>query len=239
MFQKDTFEESQLSYVDKTAPDSDIHQWQPPSLVINQLHFRTNSTTILPFLRSKAASGSGHPLFTLNSIVQRPEVLVLPPSEGLFRLSLQNMSVPILDEKVKAQFLACLPRKFKGKQPQPALYGEIALLRKTLLLSKGAKAQFEVLEQAVVNYENVGYFCQLDWGMDHWGTTEDIHSVTESTFHLPTAFLEFQTTGTPPVIALQQLANTFPSVLFTLRFRCLSEDQWHEVQFYPFPPFGY
>jgi hypothetical protein len=207
--------------------------------VINKLYFKTNSNTIVPYLKSKAKTGTGHARFTLNSIVDLPKRHILPLNDDIFRLSLLNIGLPILDEKLRAKFIADWTPEYTGKQSKSVLYETVGEIRKKLKLSKSQKHQLEVLEQATDNYEISGFFSQFDWCMDHWGTPEDIQDVTASTFDLPTDFIEFKTLLTPPVIALQQLANTFPSVWFTLLYQYPSEDTWNEVQFYPFPPFGY
>ena len=203
------------------------------------LYFRTNSNTILPFLKSKAGGSSGHALFSLNSIDNLPKELILPLSDDIIQLSLMNIDISILDEAVKTKFLANWTVEYTGKRPQSVIYEKKDELRKKLKSVKSHQAQLDVLEQAVDNYESKGFFCQFDWCMVHWGTSADIQDVTESTFLLPTTFIEFQTLATPPIIALQQLANTFPSVLFTLLYQYPPESTRAEVQFYPFPPFGY
>ncbi len=212
---------------------------QPEQLVTNQLHFRTNSNTILPYLKSKAGGISGHPLFSLNSITCLPKELVLPLSNDIIQLSLLNIDIPILDEEVKAGFLANWTIEYNGKQPQSVICEKVDEIRKKLQSTQSHQPKLDVFQQAVDNYESKGFFCQFDWCMVHWGTHADIQAVTESTFLLPTRFIEFQTVSTPPVIALQLLANTFPSVLFTLLYQYPPESTWTEVQFYPFPPFGY
>jgi hypothetical protein len=206
--------------------------------VINQLHFRTNSTTILPYLKTKAGS-SGHVRFSLNSIVNLPRDLILPLDEDIIQLSLWNIGVPILDEKVKACFLALWTAEYTGKKSNSFICEKAADMQEKLKVSPDRLLQLEALHQAMCNYDSKGFICQFDWCMDHWGTTADIYGVTESTFMLPTGFIEFQTICTPPVIAMQHLANTFPSVNFTLLYKFSLEDMWQEVQFYPFPPFGY
>jgi len=239
MVQNDKFQRELSIYLFNQTANDKAGKAQLVKQVMNQLRFRTNSNTILPYLQSKTDGRSGHPLFSLNSIVNLPKTLILPLSETLLRLSFLNINVPIVDEKIKAQFSTCWNPEYAGKQPKKAIYEAVTKIRKVLEASKELSSQLEILKQAVANYENEGYLCQVDWCMEHWGTIEDIQSVTESTFQLPTAFIEFQTIHSPPIVALQQLANTFPSVLFTLLFRCAPETPWKEVQFFPFPPFGY
>ncbi|GEM_PF-4849226 len=207
--------------------------------MINRLFFRTNAHTIIPFLKSQAATGSGHPRFSLNSIVALPETLILPLNDDVIRLSLLNIDVPILDEKVKSRFLLYFTPAYTGKQPHSLIVETLREIRERLLTASPQKQLLDNLDRAACNYENSGFFSQFDWCIDHWGTSDDIEGVTESTFELPTAFIEFATVAAPPIIALQQLANIFPSVVFTLQYRLASESDWNEVQFYPFPPFGY
>jgi hypothetical protein len=207
--------------------------------VLNQLHFRTNSNTIIPYLKAKTEIRTGHSRFSLNSIIKLPSALISPLNDPIVRLSLMNSAVPILDESVKAVFLTYLSPDYTGKQPQALIIATIDQIRIHLQTTKVLKPELEALNRAVGNYENFGFFSQIDWCLDHWGTTEDIQDLTESTFDLPTTRIEFQTIATPPIIALQFLANTFPSVLFTLQYRLVTENNWNEVQLYPFPPFGY
>jgi hypothetical protein len=63
--------------------------------------------------------------------------------------------------------------------------------------------------------------------------------MVDTTFTVPTPGIEFTTVATPPILALQILANTFPSVLFTLDYATDTSTAWTEVRFHPFPPFGY
>lgn len=235
MVEKDSLDGHQSELVLRNTAEYVAGKSQPERRVTNQLYFRTNSNTILPYLKSKADGRSGHARFSLNSIANLPKELVLPLNDDLIQLSLMNIEIPILDETVKAKFLANWTVENTGKQPQPVIYEKVAEIRKRL----SHQPRIEILEQAVGNYESQGYFCQFDWCMVHWGTTADIQDVTESTFLLPTSFIEFHTVATPPIIALQQLANTFPSVLFTLLYQYPPASTWTEVQFYPFPPFGY
>jgi hypothetical protein len=239
MVDKDKSHKPERSSVETNSANQVADKSPPTRLVDNQLHFRTNSTTILPYLKAKADGNSGHPRFTLNSIITLPKVLVLPINDEIIQLSVLNISLPILDEKIKAQFLANWMADYHGKQPPPILSRKVEKIRQRLHTKKYPQSQMDLLDQAESNYEKYGFFCQFDWCMDHWGTPADIQGVTESTFELPTSFLQFQTVSTPPIMAVQQLANTFPSVLFTLLFSYRPEATRHEVQFYPFPPFGY
>ncbi len=222
------------------ASDNDLSSKpQIIKYVLNQLHFRTNANTIVPYLKAKPEISTGHHRFSLNSIINLPNILTLPLNDSIILLSLLNCSIPILDETSKARFLTYLTPKYTGKQPQTLIYATIDKIRIHLQTTKVIEPQLTSLNRAVDNYESFGFFSQVDWCLDHWGTAEDIEGVTESTFDLPTTRIEFQTISTPPIIALQLLANTFPSVLFTLQYRLLTENVLNEVQFYPFPPFGY
>lgn len=202
--------------------------------VVNQLHFRTNAHTIVPFLKTKAGGGSGHALFSLHSIVNLPKNLHIPLSENIIGLALLNIKLPILDPQLRARIVSGWAAAYSGQQAQAVIQAALDGLRVKLQGSAHA-----ILEQAIDNYAASGYFCQYDWCMDHWGTPEDVQAVGAATFQLPTTSIEFTTLATPPVLALQQLANIFPSVLFTLRYRYPSEGTWSEVEFHPFPPFGY
>lgn len=221
-----------------TAPD--CCSLQPAALpsVVNRLQFRTNSTTILPFLKSKADGTGGHPLFSLNSIASLPKALILPLNQVVVGLALQNIEIALVDESVKARFLADWRPDYRGKKTPQELEACIATRRQKLTRDQET-TDVDTFEQAVSNYRTHGFFCQFDWCMEHWGTVGDIEDLVETTFRLPTACIEFTTRETPPLIALQQLANTFPSVLFILSYRLLTGGEWREVQFYPFPPFGY
>ncbi len=239
MVDKDTSDKQAPAFIVTNCVNQVAGKSPPARQVLNQLYFRTNSTTILPYLKSKADGNSGHPCFSLNSIINLPKALILPVNDDIRQLSVLNISVPILDEKIRARFLADWTADYRGKQPLPVLSRKVEKIRQNLHTTPCPQPQIDLLDQAMDNYEKFGFFCQLDWCMDHWGTSADIQGVTESTFELPTSFIEFQTLSTPPIIAVQQLANTFPSVLFTLLFSYLPDATWQEVQFYPFPPFGY
>jgi hypothetical protein len=43
----------------------------------------------------------------------------------------------------------------------------------------------------------------------------------------------------PPVAAIQELASTFPSVRFKLKFRYDPDAPWAVEDIFAFPPFGY
>lgn len=208
-------------------------------IVINQLHFRTNSNTILPYLKTKAGGGSGHALFSLNSIINLPRDLILPLGVDIIQLSIWNTGVPILDERLKARFLALWTAEYTGKKSRSFICAKASDMLEKHNIASSRSLKPEVVNKAMYNFEHTGFICQFDWCMDHWGTTGDIHAVTECTFLLPTRFIEFQTINTPPLIAMQHLANTFPSVNFTLLYKYSLQDVWQEVQFHPFPPFGY
>jgi hypothetical protein len=96
-----------------------------------------------------------------------------------------------------------------------------------------------IFDQATANYHEVGFFSQLDWRLAHWGTAEDVLSVVKETFELPTSFIEFQTRWSPPIAAVQSLANAFPSVRFELLYHYIDGESWKKVEFFPTVPFGY
>ena len=212
------------------------HQIRP---VHNQLHFHTNVATILPYLARKVDEQCECRRFSLNSIVKLPNSLILPLNHDIVRLSLLNIDALIFDDRIRWQFLSNWTAEYIGKQPRSIILEKITEIETRLLASQFSHPELDILERAVTNYKLLGFFCQVDWCMIHWGTVADIEEVTASTFNLPTSCLEFQTRSTPPIIAMQQLANTFPSVSFTLLYRYPPESAWHEVQFYPSPPFGY
>jgi len=132
-----------------------------------------------------------------------------------------------------------LPPEYKGKRPREEILAAAATLRNSLQTIKGDNFRLKLFDRAMDNFNSHGFFCQHDWCLSHWGTTEDIQTAIQSTFHPTTICIEFTTLGTPPLIALQHLADTFPSVIFTLQYRSLSAKEWQEVQLFPLTPFGY
>jgi hypothetical protein len=51
--------------------------------------------------------------------------------------------------------------------------------------------------------------------------------------------IEFSTLWTPPIAALQELADMFPSVRFELTYRLEPSDPWTLVEIFPVKPWGY
>ena len=205
----------------------------------NRLFFRTNTMGILAFLKTKASSDKGQGLISLNSIRQLPAALTLPLNADILHLSLMNVDLPLFDERIAADFLACLPPEYKGKRPREEILTTAAALRNSLQTIKGDTIRLEIFNRAMDNFTTHGFFCQHDWCLNQWGTAEDIQTVIQATFHQATTCIEFTTLGTPPLIGLQRLADTFPSVLFTLQYRLLPAEEWQEVQLFPLTPFGY
>jgi len=150
-----------------------------------------------------------------------------------------NVALPLFDERIAAGFLTYLPPEYKGQQPRERILTTAGTLRNTLQTTKRDSVHLKLFDRALDNFATLGFFCQYDWCLSHWGTAEDIQNITQSTFHPATTHIEFVTLGTPPLIALQHLADTFPSVIFTLQYRSLSAKEWQEVQFFPLTPFGY
>jgi hypothetical protein len=210
--------------------------------ISNRLFFSTNRKTILAYLRSKASHEPGPAEFSLNAIRLMPPTLLPAADERVLRLSRLNVDVPELDSDILETAMADGILDPEGKRRVDTIQAEIDATRKTLGNLDPAKERApaqEVFERAVATYEETGFFSRHDWGLTHWGTPADIRSVVSSTFVPTTTCIEFTTAWTPPLAALQMLANTFPSVKFKLQYRRSPETEWTEVQFYPFPPFGY
>jgi hypothetical protein len=163
-----------------------------------------------------------------------------------------NMGIPPLpplDEAVKEVAILALFSGQGQKQSESAIRAGIEETRTALIdaesgngpvtAARSEKTVLEVFEQAVANYHRHKFFCQYDWRFTHWGTVEDIHSVVESTFDLPTGYIEFKTKWTPPIPALEALASIFPSVRFELKYQYAPSDTWKKVEIFPNPPFGY
>jgi hypothetical protein len=218
-------------------------------LIVNQLTYRTNANTILRLLKSGAAGRPCPPLFSLHSIRPIPAALVMPPSPWLTSLLLVNIAVPPVEENIRQNALT----RMLGKSPRRA---NEAVIRRTIddvggrLRATAADAStpaaqqtapndLALFDQAVQNYAEHKFFSQYDWCMAYWGTIADIQSVVESTFELPTGLLEFSTLWTPPLAALQDLADMFPSVRFELRYRRESVPEWTLHEIFPVKPWGY
>ena len=212
--------------------------------IINQLHFGTNSKTILAFIKSGDPESSAPSQFSMNSIRLMPKGLNLLLNPGIKQLAAMNMELPALDEATRQTAASKLLCGYATKQSQTDIEAAIGELGTELKASSGGnetahKDALAAFDQAVSNYRKTGFFCQYDWRMAHWGTVEDILSVTPPTFERPTAYLEFTTYLTPPVFALQALAQTFPSVKFKLLYRYETSHAWTNMEIFPITPFGY
>lgn len=218
----------------------------------NQLIFFSNAKFILDFIKSKDKTDSSPRQFSLNAIKKMPESLLLPLDPHIRELAISNMeipSLPPLGEAVNQTAINSVMLGKQEKQPESVIFDRIESTRKVLIDAEAAsgpvkafgtnRTVLEVFEQAVSNYHEHKFFCQYDWRFTRWGTVEDIHSITQSTFELPTAYIEFQTKWTPPIPVMEALASFFPSVRFELQFRYLPSDAWKKVEIFPNPPFGY
>ena len=210
-----------------------------PVYVINRLHFLSNDKTILAHLKSRHPGNPCPVQFSLNSIKKTPSELDLPLDPVLIDLAVLNMQMPSLDPKTEQMVLAHVFMGRPGKSVASPIQRTVEEMRTRISQSFAAADTLAAsFEQAVANYGQFKFFCHYDWRMHHWGTVEDIHSVVDSTFELPTRCIEFKTAWSPPIAAVQLLSNTFPSVRFRLEY-CFAGDPWVEVEFFPFPPFGY
>jgi hypothetical protein len=207
--------------------------------IINRLSFRTNSHTIIPFLLSKKERRQSRPDFTLNALAECPKELIVPQTPRVVRLSLENAALPILDESVRQRLAASLAPHYRGKLSPQELRTAVDSAHHQLDCGNSGEMEGDALRRSLDNHRLHGYFSQIDWCLDHWGCPEDIVEMVDTTFTVPTPRIEFTTVATPPILALQLLANTFPSVLFTLDYAPETSTAWTEVQFHPFPPFGY
>jgi hypothetical protein len=203
--------------------------------LINQLHFITNTEMVLKYIRAGRVHDNPPPEFSLNAIKSMPDELFLPLDDAIVSLSESNVDFPDMGEPVKKAALSEGPFGLVGKLSESGIAEKIETVRKNAPDSKG----IELIERAVANYRQFGFFSQYDWRLVHWGTLADIHSVTPDTFEPPTSYLEFTTLWTPPIAAMQELANTFPSVRFKFKYRYRPEDPWIVEDIFAFPPFGY
>ncbi len=211
-------------------------------LIINQLSFSSNKQTILNFLKSKDNICREASAFSLNSIKNTPESLTLPLNLTDLTLSKMNIDLPELDEKTEQTVLSEKIFEHPKKRSESEIRLKIEEIGKYLSDSPDAfEHNFNqtTYRQAVANYDQLGYFTQFDWCIHHWGTAADVSATTQSTFQTDSPYIEFETAWTPPLAALQLLANTFPSVKFRYQYRFKSSDEWFKKQFFPFPPFGY
>jgi hypothetical protein len=223
-----------------------------PDYLTNQLIFFSNARFILDFIKAKTAGGDAPPQFSLSAIKKMPESLYLPMNEPIRQLAILNMEIPPLpplDEAVKQVAVSAVFSGQHGRASESAIGEAIDATRAALIEAECRKASvkaaglnptiLEVFEQAVANYHHHQFFCQYDWRFTNWGTVEDIHSVVESTFELPTGHIEFKTKWTPPIPALEALAGFFPSVRFELKYQYAPSDVWKKVEIFPNPPFSY
>jgi len=216
-----------------------LHFSPPFPKIINRLWFRTNSHTIVPFLLSRKECVPHRPGFSLNALIEMPTNLLTPELPVFFRLSLQNTALPILDDTVRAGVVACLTPQYRGKLSPAELDQAIATARQELENCPSDKEAGDILMRIVDGQRSTGYFSHIDWALDHWGCIADISAVVPESFAIPTPCIEFETLAAPPILALQRLANTFPSVRFSLQYSWQDRATWSEVEFHPFPPFGY
>jgi len=208
--------------------------------VTNRLYFITNTEAVLNFIKSKHVHDNPPPEFSFNSIKPMPDELFLPLNAQILSLSVSNMEKCPLDETTKqAVFSRILSGTPPGKPSESTIPEKINVIRQALIEASTDRADIELFERAVSNYTRHRYFSHYDWRLVNWGTIEDVHSVTESTFHPPTSFIEFTTKWTPPIAVMQILANTFPSVRFRLKYRFHSDSPWMTEEIFAFPPFGY
>lgn len=222
-----------------------------PRIVVNRLRFKTNDRTILAHLKSKADGESGPSEFSLNSIRQQPDGLALPLTPEVRALSIMNAERPsreIRSTVDDAMFQVMVENLFEGqpeKSSSQEIAAEIATLRQTLESPEKAGevvdgwTRLAVFEQALLNYQAVGFFTQYDWALSQWGCPGDIQSVEPETFVSPTGCLSFTSAWSPPVLALQELANLFPSVRFRLDYRYEDSEEWELIEFFPLMPWGY
>ena len=149
------------------------------------------------------------------------------------------MQMPSLDSKAEQMILEHIFMGHPVNSDVSQIQQKIEEIRNRIGQSTSANdTLMPTFEKAVANFQQFNFFCHRDWRMHHWGTVEDIHSVVESTFEVPTRCIEFETAWSPPIAAVQLLSNAFPSVRFRLDY-CFADDPWIEVEFFPFPPFGY
>lgn len=206
-----------------------------PEYLINQLHFITNTEMVMKYIQAGHVHDNPPPEFSLNAIKAMPDTLFLPLNASIMSLAALNVDLPPLHETVREVVSSGDVFGEVGKSSESVIQEKIEAIRK----STPNDARSKLIERAISNYETYGFFSQYDWRLVHWGTIEDIHSVTPSTFELPTSYLEFTTCLTPPIAAMQELANTFPSVRFKLKYRYHTDVPWVVENLFAFPPFGY
>ncbi len=213
--------------------------------VTNKIRFKTNAKTILVHLRSKAQGEVCPPQFSLNSIRMRPQQLQLSLTPEIRELSALNAKRPSLEGRStldEETFRVVVDNLFFGKSEKSSteeVTEEIQRLKRSLSEQSKEESAITLFNQSIANYDQYGFFSQYDWQLTHWGSNEDIVSVVPETFVEPTACLEFESAWAPPVAAVQELANIFPSVRFKLDYRYTDADSWELIEFFPIMPWGY
>ena len=208
--------------------------------VTNRLHFITNTEAVLKFIKAKHVHDDPPPEFSFNSIKPMPDELFIPLTEQILGLSALNLDKSTLDETTKQVVLSKIASGvFPFKSSESSIAEEINVIREALVRGSAVGTAIELFDRAVSNYNKHRFFSHYDWRLSHWGTIEDVHSITESTFHPPTSFIEFTTKWTPPIAVMQILANTFPSVRFKLKYQSHPDAPWVTEDIFAFPPFGY
>lgn len=210
-----------------------------PEYLINQLHFITNTEVILKYIKAVHVHDNPPPEFSLNAIKSMPDELFLPLNDDIISLSAMNSELPPLDEATTQAALSNIVFGAPEKSSESEISEKIKKIGDALADGPAGRSEIEAFHRAISNYKQYRYFSQYDWRMAKWGTIEDIHSVTPSTFRPPLTFIEFTTRWTPPIAALQELANTFPSVRFKLKYHFHPDDSWTVLDLFAFPPFGY
>lgn len=201
----------------------------------NQLHFITNTEMVLKYIRARQVHDNPPPEFSLNAVKSMPDELFLPQNDAIMSLSASNVDFPPLHESIREVVSSEDIFRGVGKLSESGILEKIETVRKSATDDKSAA----LIDRAAANYRQYGFFSQFDWRLTHWGTAWDIHSATPSTFEPPTSYLEFTTRLLPPVAAMQELANTFPSVRFKLKYRYNPNTPWAVEDLFAFPPFGY
>lgn len=212
--------------------------------VLNQLYFRTNSNTILPFIRSKSSQRTSPEQFSLNSVQPMPGLKALELNDMIRKLSLMNVTIPAfkgeLSDNWWKDYTDSLPRKLGPQELNQEIERLAGIIESDQSINDTEKSRrLDSFRFARQNLLNFGFISQIDWRLENWGTIEDILSVTEETFFLNTPYIEFTTVLTPPITAIKTLANTFPSVRFELLYRTRSEVKWNKQEIFPLNPFGY
>ncbi len=215
-----------------------------PNYLTNQLLFLSNAKYILDLVKKREPGGTAPALLSLQSIKPMPESLALPLTRHIRMLALMNMAPPqFASSEVEMVAAAQIFRGKAGASSPSQIDAAIESVRARLAVGDARRrpdhTDLGLLEQAVANYRQHRCFCYYDWRWTHWGTVEDIHSVVPSTFEPPTTTIEFTTRWTPPIGAMEALAQMFPSVRFELRYRFRRRDAWTAMEIFPLTPFGY